>query len=754
MFISDAAINSSTEDILGRNRFSEALAKTIIELKDKKSIVIGLYGKWGVGKTSVVNLILDYIKNAQNIPAEKKPTIIEFNPWNFSEQNQLILAFFNEIANRLQHIDVSKKSKEIANKLKLYGAFLSSTEVVSEALRYLIPFSFLLLGSLILGSAYLLELIPIVKVLSVFLIAVGFISALSKKVLFALSDFFIEKSKITKKTLRNLKCELNKLISERAKRLIIVIDDIDRLNQKEIKQMLQLVKINADFPNTVYLLPFEREIIEKNLEEQKGVSGKEYLEKIVQVDFDIPIVQKSRLYNFLLTQLDTIVRPVPGEIWDQTRWGNLFHSGFKNLFNSLRDTKRFINSLRFNFMLIQKEGSFELNPIDFIGLESIRVFAPEVYRVIKDKKHLLTTTGSYTGRDTAQEEQTRKQEIENTINQTRETIRESVKNIIFQLFPQVDGLFRNMHYTNSFQQEWTRTCRICSSEIFDRYFILDIPEGEIAQFEVERILEATKNKEQFAQEMDKFLKEGRIRKLLEKLEDYTDKFDLENAPNIIEPLLNITDELPTEERVGFFDIGSDMRIMRIIYHYLKRIDDKSKRSSILKEAIKNSKALYGCVQKVSIEIQGIEKKSDYERIILENQADEFKKLCVDKIKEFQKSNKLRGSSQLAYILYRWRDWGDKKDIQSFIAELIKDDESLIILLKNFLSRRSSHTLGDYVSRVIWKMDYKGLADFIDLEEAKKRLEKIKIDESQGEEKLAVETFLKNYDSRDKVNEID
>jgi len=61
--------------------------------------------------------------------------------------------------------------------------------------------------------------------------------------------------KLDDKTLNDLKKDLNDLLQKRKKKLIIVVDDIDRLNHKEIKQMLQLVKINADFPNTIYLLP-------------------------------------------------------------------------------------------------------------------------------------------------------------------------------------------------------------------------------------------------------------------------------------------------------------------------------------------------------------------------------------------------------------------------------------------------------------------------------------------------------------------
>jgi len=160
-----------------------------------------------------------------------------------------------------------------------------------------------------------------------------------------------------------------------------------------------------------------------------------------------------------------------------------------------------------------------------------------------------------------------------------------VRKIILQLFPQIKGLFENTTYGSEWQDRWTKELRICSTELFERYFIMDVPEGEISQFEIDKLLSATSDKNVFAQLLEEYLKNGRIKKVLLRLEDYTDTFNLDYAQNIIIPLFDISDRLP-EETVGFLDTDTDMHIMRIIYHYLKRVDDKAKRSAILKEAIK------------------------------------------------------------------------------------------------------------------------------------------------------------------------
>lgn len=539
---------------------------------------------------------------------------------------------------------------------------------------------------------------------------------------------------------------------ERNKRFLIVIDDIDRLNTKEIKQVFQLVKQNADFCNTVYLLAFDRSIIETNLEEQRGVSGKEYLEKIVQVNFDVPFVQEHKLHAYLFTQLDSIVKVVPDKLWDKTAWGNLFHAGLKELLVSLRDVKRFINSLKFNFSLIQQGSLFELNPIDFIGLEVVRVFAPEVYDGMRGESLLFTHTDSSMDRKNGEQE--RRQRIEAVINKAGEDIKEPVKKIIYQLFPQIKGLFENMHCgSNDWQDGWTKELRICSTELFDRYFILDVPEGEISQFEIDKLLSATQDKSQFAQTIEEYLKNGKIKKVLARLEDYIDTFNPDYALNIIIPLLDISDRLP-EESAGFFDTGSDMHIMRIVYHYLKRIEDKAKRSAILKEAIKNSEGLFGCVKKVSIEIQGIEKKSDYERLISDEEVSEFKQLCVAKIKKFRKEGKLSKHPKLAYILYDWMRWGGEQEAKQFASDLASSDEGLVSLVMGFLSKSHSYGSGDYVSKIKWRVNYKNLQEFTDIAKVKERLEKFDTSRLGEKEKFAVDNFLKNFDKKDKNIDFD
>jgi predicted KAP-like P-loop ATPase len=209
------------------------------------------------------------------------------------------------------------------------------------------------------------------------------------KILLSLLDYLFKTEFINKKTIIQLKEEINRNFRQRKNKLIIVIDDIDRLTKDEISQLFQLIKINADFPNVIYLLAFDREIVENNLTVQDGFSGRDYLEKIVQVSFNVPYVSPTTIYNLLFKELDAILNNLPNHdhMFDKDHWQDIYHFSVKYLFKNLRDVKRFVNSLKFNISMLYDNKIIEVNPIDFLAIEAIRIFIPDLYNFIKKTRH-------------------------------------------------------------------------------------------------------------------------------------------------------------------------------------------------------------------------------------------------------------------------------------------------------------------------------------------------------------------------------
>ena len=88
--LSDEAIDTFKNDLLNRKSFVENLLSSLLSWNDKKSLVIGLFGKWGSGKTSIINLLEKQLSSEKEKKSskdkKKSPIVINFNPWGYSEK--------------------------------------------------------------------------------------------------------------------------------------------------------------------------------------------------------------------------------------------------------------------------------------------------------------------------------------------------------------------------------------------------------------------------------------------------------------------------------------------------------------------------------------------------------------------------------------------------------------------------------------------------------------------------------------------
>ena len=265
MFKPDQPIKSCKEDILGRYLFAQSLGDAILSYKEKDSIVIGLFGAWGSGKTSIINMALEHIDFvSKNRNDAEKPIVIRFNPWNYSDQNQLITQFFRQLSIVLRRPDYASDVKKAGEKLETYAKFFE-------------PF----------------KLIP----------GLGQYVGIAKDVLQGVGTSVKNWGDLKSNDLNAIRAELNELLRKQPHKIIVVIDDIDRLNNTEIRQIFQLVKSLGDFPNTIYLLAFDKNVVINALKKVQEGSGIEYLEKVVQIPFEIPLISKQEVERLLFSNL-------------------------------------------------------------------------------------------------------------------------------------------------------------------------------------------------------------------------------------------------------------------------------------------------------------------------------------------------------------------------------------------------------------------------------------------------------------------
>jgi predicted KAP-like P-loop ATPase/uncharacterized protein YuzE len=717
-FSADRPIQFRRQDLLGRAGFAESLASAIKGWKGHDSLVVALYGPWGSGKSSIKNMMLESLRQSEH----DCPHIVEFNPWEWSGQDRLAAAFFHEVGIALGKADASESGKKRAAKWLAYGSYLT------------------LGASLVKSVASVLPSLGVPPTVGVEPFATGLEAA--AKAAREGAEGLEAQAQADTRPLSELKRDLAEALTALEKPIFVIMDDVDRLSTNEITLLFQLVKGNADFPNMVYLLLFQRDIVEKSLIDVAPLSGREFLEKIVQVGFDIPGIERSRLEKVLSAGLDELlIDNKIGQRFDQQRWGNIFIPGLRPYFETLRDVYRFLSTLAFHVTLFRTNGGFEVNPIDLIALEVLRVFEPEVYQQLPEAKTSLTELHDSRVR-TQDVENERRRLVESIVHAARESKRPQIREILTQLFPPIAWVFGGSHYSLEFEERWYRELRVCHPHVFDRYFQLATPTGDISQADLDRLLSLLGNRQAVVAEFRALNRRALLGVTLNRLESYKETIGLEHAVPFVTALFDIGDELP-EEPPGFFSISAEDHASRIIHWNLKQEKDPRRRGQILKEAMRATSGLYLPVRKTSIEASR-EKRESPPDAFLVDEADvrELQSICVAKIRESAASGVLKTCPHLIFILYRWGEWTSPEEPQQWVAGLIESPEGLFALLTASLEPHTAQGLKDYVSRISWRVRLKYLEDFVSLDVLTGHIEQLRQEDLTEEQRRAIDAFQK------------
>ncbi|EAJ5201854.1 NTPase, partial [Campylobacter coli] len=157
-----------------------------------------------------------------------------------------------------------------------------------------------------------------------------------------------------KKGLDEIKNEINTALLNIDIKIIVVIDDLDRLADTDIQEIFQLVRSIADFKNTIYILSYDEEIVSKALDKIQKDKGGKYIEKIVQVLIKLPKVSQENLKDIFIKKLKTI--HIKHEALDKDEFiKKIKENNFADAFKSIRDMERFLNAFKIEVNAINQE---------------------------------------------------------------------------------------------------------------------------------------------------------------------------------------------------------------------------------------------------------------------------------------------------------------------------------------------------------------------------------------------------------------
>lgn len=340
-------IQHSNQDAFERLSFAKHLAGFLCLKKDDPSIVVGIEGKWGDGKTSCINLVKEVI--SENTP---RPIIVTYRPWLISTLDSMIEGFFVELASALGTQSRAQNAKAAAHRVLQFGKMLAPIKLIPGVEPW---------GSIV------------EKVLS----AVGG----SAKAGAELSDLSLQAKKI----------DLQKSLQRINRPIVVIIDDADRLPPEHVRIVFQMLKAVCDFDRVSYLVAYDPKPIKKALSYGEVYEGERYLEKIVQVSYPLPRLSFTHMKDYVQTnvqalaeQYDVNLKGVEGELFDLV----LNKTDIVRVFETPRDVIRLCNRLRLSASNTRNEVSFS----DLVAFETLELKFQELSQIIRSEPDRFVAT--------------------------------------------------------------------------------------------------------------------------------------------------------------------------------------------------------------------------------------------------------------------------------------------------------------------------------------------------------------------------
>lgn len=416
-FNSSPSLGVDGVDSLGREKFAKDLAAILIDrmaIPTNHALTIGLYGPWGSGKSSVFDLI-----EKQHISKEK---IIRFQPWYMGkDQNNIIPEFLKLLISHLENRQSNSQQKLIYG-LKKYLKFLTTISIRPP-------------GFIVNFKDYMSN------------------PELSK-------DF---------EDAQGMREHIIELLKAARMPMVVFIDDIDRLDNKEIQMIFKLVRLIADFPNITYVLAMDEKHVAKSLsqlysKDYEEKVGLEYISKFIHVQLYLPRVDSYLMIKAFQTSMMKIINDYTIEVENDYID---FLGGIANHFQfTPRNMERVANIAMVHMPMLKKET----NPKDLLTLLAIKIDNPELFAFIYKNSSVFLG----------------EQKDEAVLKEQREKLYiqfPSYISLLNKLFPALGDSSVNKLLSN-------KNKLICSSVHFDTYFQYAVPSLMVSNEQLQKFYTA------------------------------------------------------------------------------------------------------------------------------------------------------------------------------------------------------------------------------------------------------------------------
>ncbi|MDA0738372.1 MAG: P-loop NTPase fold protein [Nitrospirae bacterium] len=341
-------ISDDPESTAPQFRFAEyaqSIADVIGNPENQTPLVLGLYGAWGSGKTTLMKRVEHYLQPAQKKPEYRTCKTVWFQAWKYADEDAILAALIEEIFKAI-HRDTFEDSvkasiEAVIGKFQLTGA---------------------------LGD--------VVKGLTGGVIDPGkWFASLPYKDKLGFYDVFQECfDRLVWAYVTPTGLKVDEAFNDREGALVIFIDDLDRCPHPRVVKVLETIKLFMDKSGCVFVIGADREVIETAIKETYPDGAQQFMDKIVQVTFALPPVPTPDIQKFL-------IKHAPEQQAMMEKFAPLIA---RVLGHNIRAVKRFLNNMRLAESLVASVGGdLSRNPHALMRWSIVEYVYPDLAKVIR-----------------------------------------------------------------------------------------------------------------------------------------------------------------------------------------------------------------------------------------------------------------------------------------------------------------------------------------------------------------------------------
>ena len=365
-------------------------------------------------------------------------------------------------------------------------------------------------------------------------------------------------------------------------RVVVIIDDIDRLPNDQVRMVFQLVASLAKLPKINYLLSFDEEVVTRALSEVQKCDGAEYLEKVVQVPVRLPSISSGDLERILLKDIDAIFEAFSyrREDLDDKRWNGVCLTFLNNRFSTIREVRRFSNALKAKLSILPRFCCFE----DVVALAVLELKVPKVVDWVRVHKDFLCGTigsSSYTISGDPKDTLANLKERFSGLVPSSEA--KWAVEAVCRLFPRVankTGMSHCVYYSRkSLNAIWR-------ADSFDLYFHSNIPDG----IDVHEVLDALNVSEGgvLLEDLHRHAEAGSMIDFVSAMRAHVSTLEEGRAEIVTRACLLVLGLSKEKRYAPFASTSADLELIRLIELLFKRLGP-TKSDEILRASVDESK---------------------------------------------------------------------------------------------------------------------------------------------------------------------